>query len=215
MAKYSLDEGRRLVSAARSSIELFLKDPRFEPEMVKSTLKEFSKPDGVFVTLRHYPNEVVRGHAGFSEPIAPLGESLVEAAIAAAFGDQRFVPLSHRELDDVVIEIDIISKIEKIGGSEANRLKRLSLGRNGIIVRHGTNKGILMPEFPVRHRLSKQQALEEACIHAKLPESYWKQPSVEVLYFTSQHFIEETPSGRVNEMVMNKLHVPRRGAANS
>ena len=74
MTKYSLDEGRRLVSAARSSIELFLKDPRFEPEMIKSTLKEFSKPDGVFVTLRHYPNEVVRGHAGFSEPVAPLGE---------------------------------------------------------------------------------------------------------------------------------------------
>jgi AMMECR1 domain-containing protein len=72
-----------------------------------------------------------------------------------------------------------------------------------------------MPEFPVRHGLSKQQALEEACMHAKLPESYWKQPSVEVFYFTSQRFVEETPSGKVNEMVMNKLPVPRRGAANS
>ena len=214
MTKYSLDEGRRLVSAARSSIELFLKDPRFEPEMIKSTLKEFSKPDGVFVTLRHYPNEVVRGHAGFSEPVAPLGESLVEAAIAAAFGDQRFVPVSHRELDDLVIELDIISKMQKVNG-EANRIRRLSLGRDGIIIRHGTNKGIIMPEFPVRHKLSKQQVLEEACIHAKLPESYWKQPSVEVFYFTSQRFVEETPSGRVNEMVMNKLPARRRGAANS
>ncbi|MEM3841429.1 MAG: TIGR00296 family protein [Candidatus Micrarchaeaceae archaeon] len=197
MGAYSLEDGKKLVVAARNSIELYLKDPKFEPKIVKETLREFSEPAGVFVTLRHYPVGTPRGHAGFSEPIAPLGESLVEASIAAAFGDQRFVPVSHRELEDIVIEVDVLSSLQKINGGEANRLRRFSLGKHGILIKYGMRKGLMMPGFPIRHGLSKVGALSETCVHAGLPQNYWKQPNVSLFYFTTYNFVEESPYGRV------------------
>ena len=111
---YSLDDGQTLVRAARSAIELCIRSPRFDRGIVEKSIKRFCEPSGVFVTIEHYPTRTLRGRMGFAGPSGPLNRQLVGAAIAAASEDRHFAPLSIQELGEVVIEVSILGKHERI-----------------------------------------------------------------------------------------------------
>ena len=87
------DPGRALLSIARSAIgaELGL---RASPVVDHPTLTE---PAATFVTLKQEGE--LRGCIGSLERRRPLGVDVRENAIAAAFRDPRFAPLTAREFD--------------------------------------------------------------------------------------------------------------------
>ncbi len=199
MHAYSLKEGSHLVAAARNAIELFLIDPEFDRMIVSKTIEHFERPHGVFVSLEHYPTREPRGLMGFPKAISPLGEMVVESAIAAAFEDQRFVPISKNEMDHLVIGISILSEPVKATGGKARRLSSIKLGRDGIIVQYGLYMGILLPQVAVEHGWGKERFLDEACRRAGLHSGYWTQPNVKLYRFEAQTFAEQEPNGRVIE----------------
>ena len=118
MHVYSEEHGMQLVKAARNSIELFIINPHFKKDTVVDTLDEFERAHGVFVTLEHYPTRELRGCIGFPRAVGPIKESLVDAAIAAAFEDPRFVPVSKYELEELLVEVSILSSPVQVTGSE-------------------------------------------------------------------------------------------------
>lgn len=200
MHGYNIDHGRQLVKAARNSIELFLIDPEFNKEIVKNTLNEFERPHGVFVTLEHYPTRELRGCIGFPRAVASLQESLVDAAIAAAFEDPRFVHVSRRELDELLIEVSILSSPAPVTGAERTRLNSIKVPGDGLMVEYGIYSGLLLPIVAVEQKWDKRRFLEETCRKAGLHPNYWSQPNVRLYKFETQLFREETPNGRVIEV---------------
>ena len=70
----------------------------------------------MFVTLEHYPTKALRGCIGFPRAVAPIGEAVIDAATAAAFEDPRFVPVSHKELDRLLVEVSVLTSPEEITG---------------------------------------------------------------------------------------------------
>lgn len=204
MHVYNAEEGEQLVNAARSSIELFITNPHFHKSTVKDTLSSFEKPHGLFVTLEHYPTKSIRGSMGFPRAVASLGESLVDAAIAAAFEDARFVSVSRHELDDLLIEVSILSALTKVTGTERKRLEAIEVGKDGIMVEYGFKSGLLLPEMALQSKWSKKQFLEEACKKAGIHHNYWSQPNVSLYKFETQTFREEEPRGKVLEIKQHK-----------
>lgn len=204
MRVYDRWQGERLVIEARHSIELFLMNPYFEKNMVKKRLEEFERPHGIFVTLEHYPTNELRGCIGFPRAIAPLGESLVDAAIAAAFEDPRFVPVSRRELDDLIIEVSVLSELNQVNGNERKRLSSIEVGRDGLMVQYGIYSGLLLPVVAVQQKWDKRQFLEGVCRKAGIHSNYWSQPNVKLFRFETQVFREETPNGRIEEVKYHK-----------
>jgi uncharacterized protein (TIGR00296 family) len=199
MKIYSLEEGSQLVRAARSSIELFLMSPNFDKDMVKSTLHQFEKSHGLFVTLEHYPTRELRGCIGFPYATAPLQELLVDAAIGAAFEDPKFISISKKELDHMLVEVSILSKPVLLEGGESRRLKGIKIPGDGIMVEYGHYRGVLLPMVAVEKKLTKRGFLEEACRKAGIHANYWSQPNVKLYRFEAQTFREEEPNGRVIE----------------
>ena len=67
----------------------------------------FAQRRGVFVTLH------VRGHLqgciGVTDPSEPLGEAIVRCAVSAALEDPRFSPLKAAQLEELIIEISLLS----------------------------------------------------------------------------------------------------------
>ena len=205
MHVYNEKQGSALVKAARNSIELYIMDPGFNRNTIKETLDEFDRPHGVFVTLEHYPTRELRGCVGFARAIAPLNESLIDAAIAAAFEDQRFVSVSKPELEDLLVEVSVLSELTQITGNPKKRLDSVKVGTNGLMVQYGMYSGLLLPIVAVEQKWGKKKFLEETCIKAGLHADYWSQPNVKVYKFETQVFREEEPGGSIKEVEFNSI----------
>jgi hypothetical protein len=201
---YSLEEGSTLVKAARSTIELYLKSPRFSRLMIERYLQRFDTSSGVFVTLEHYPTMTLRGCIGFPNPIGPLKRLLVEAAIAAAFEDPRFPPISDHELGELVIEVSVLTKPEHIDKSTVSgRLKEIKIGRDGLMINYGFKSGLLLPIVAVHELWNKEEFLNNLCLKAGLPEDAWKRPEISLYKFSTQVFKEKEPMGTVEEVPLD------------
>ncbi len=197
MHNYTLEEGKRLVSAARHAIELSLISPHFNRELVSKLTENLKEYDGVFVTLEHYPTRALRGCIGFPRAVAPLGEAVIDAAIAAAFEDPRFVPVSHKELDRLLVEVNVLTKPEEINGPAAQRYKKIGIGRDGLIAKYGLYEGLLLPSVATEQGWDAKAFLSETCVKAGIPANSWQQQNVKVFSFRSQVFREIEPGGAV------------------
>ena len=70
---------------------------------------------------------------------------------------------------------------------------------------YGFYSGLLLPIVPVEQKWGKEQFLEETCIKAGLPTSYWKRDDVKLYKFETQIFREEEPGGRIIEVKLEGL----------
>lgn len=205
MQAYSVEEGAKLVRAARHAIELCITTREFRNDVVERTISDFTQKHGVFVTLYHYPTMTLRGCIGFTEGVGEIRKLIVEAAIAAATEDPRFVPISHMEFDHIVLEISVLSKMEPIHGTAEQIKKQVRIGRDGLVIKYGYNSGLLLPIVPVEERWSVPMFLDEVCVKAGLPKHAWSAGTASLYKFSTQIFKEIEPNGLVEEVILEKL----------
>ncbi len=137
----SHDKGRVLTGLARAAIARELGMDSAMPPL-DAWLRE---PGAVFVTLTEHG--ALRGCIGSLEARRPLVEDLEANAVAAAFADPRFPPLSREELERVRVEVSILSAPEPLHfSSEANALDRLRPGIDGVILEHGWHRATFLPQ---------------------------------------------------------------------
>ncbi len=143
---------------------------------------------GVFVTL--HLRQRLRGCMGTLDAQMPLGEAVRQAAVCAAAEDPRFSPVEPHELPELRIEVSILSEPRPMAD-----LAELEIGRHGILVRRGAQRGLFLPQVAVEHKLDKETFLARCCTEkAGLPPDAWKDPKTEVLLFTAE-VIGESPGG--------------------
>jgi len=122
---------------------------------------------GVFVTL-HRGGEL-RGCIGYPLPVKPLWESVPEMALAAAFEDPRFPAVSAAELGEIDIEISVLTVPQPVDGPGGVRV-----GRDGIIVSKGFQRGLLLPQVPLEQGWDLEQYISYGCRKAGLAADEWK-----------------------------------------
>ena len=200
MEIYSIEEGEELVSAARKIVIEFVSHAKFDRQSVAGHTRKFTEKHGVFVRVEHWPTRTPRGSMGFVHPKIGIGSALIEAAIGAA-EDKNFVPISHREIEHIVVEVDVLSEPEELNGSASARLKKVKSGRDGIIATYGFHTGIVLPIEASENDWKKEEILEHACMKAGLGADSWKRDDVKIHKFTSQVFRELSPDGPIEEIV--------------
>ncbi|MBC7363306.1 MAG: AmmeMemoRadiSam system protein A [Candidatus Aminicenantes bacterium] len=175
------EEQAFLLKLARQAIEHYLKTG--EKIKVKVENPRLQQKQGAFVTL--HVNGELRGCIGYPLPYKPLLETIIEVAIAAATEDYRFPPLSLEELDDLKIEISVLSLPRKV-----ERPEEVVVGRHGIIISKGYHQGLLLPQVPLEYGWDLENYLSHGCLKAGLPPDEWKR-GVEIQVFEAQVFSEE------------------------
>jgi MEMO1 family protein len=145
-------EKEQLVSIARESIKSMLNnkkrlvvDPSQLPEI-------FNKPLGAFVTIK-IGNDL-RGCIGRFMPSDPLYSVVIDMAIAAAFEDSRFPPLTKEEYNEVNLEISVLSPLKKI-----TDIKEITLGKDGIYIKKGFLSGTMLPQVATEQGWSLEEFL--------------------------------------------------------
>ncbi len=174
------DEGRELLALARQVLEAFLANgERLRPDLANP---KFGERRGVFVTLT--TDGELRGCIGYPLPLKPLAEAVAEMAVAAASQDPRFEPLTPGELGRTELEISVLSLPEPV-----ERPEDVEVGRHGIIVSEGRNRGLLLPQVPVEHCWDRETYLRNGCLKAGLRPDEWKK-GAKIEVFTAQVFSE-------------------------
>jgi AmmeMemoRadiSam system protein A len=144
----------------------------------------FAQRRAVFVTL-HVRNRL-QGCIGVIEANEPLGEAIVRCAASAALEDPRFAPMRTHQLGQLSIEISLLSPMEPIVPES------IEIGHHGLLVRLHAQRGLLLPQVAIEHRLTREQFLEETCRKAGLLREAWRDPEARLFGFTCEVFSESS-----------------------
>jgi AmmeMemoRadiSam system protein A len=158
----------RLIQIAKDSIRSFIEKMQIPDLVIDDQVLNLKA--GVFVTL--WIRGVLRGCIGHINPDKPLYTVVQEMAIAAATADPRFPPLRQEEICEITIKISILSPLEPISEEE------IVLGKHGLLIDDGHNRGILLPEVPIERSWSKQQFLEALCRKADMENCAWQKGAI-------------------------------------
>ena len=121
-----------LLALARHSIVQGLETGRPLPVAPEEFDEPLRARRAAFVTLT--TGGRLRGCIGHLEAIQPLVRDVADNAFAAAFRDPRFPPLTTGELEDLQIEISVLTPATPLSfGSEAELLALIEPGRDGLI----------------------------------------------------------------------------------
>ena len=185
----SPQERQFLLAFARQTIESALSS-RDMPEPAESDLTpRLLAPGAAFVTL-HTRGHELRGCIGSLVAHRTLIEDVRANALAAAFEDPRFSPVTARELPDLVIEVSVLTAPEPLAydGPEDLILK-LRPNVDGVLIERGWNRATFLPQ--VWEQLPEpEEFLAHLCYKAGLPANAWRRPDLKVSTYQVEEFHE-------------------------
>ena len=169
-----------LLKLAREAINLFLETGKHLSKNTEDTWLKAKR--GAFVTLKL--QKKLRGCIGYPLPHDPLYNTVIDSAIMAASKDSRFQTLTKDELQEIKIEISVLSLPRNI-----KNISDIEIGKHGIIISQDLNKGLLLPQVPVEWNWDLETYLRHGCLKAGLKENAWKKNAT-IQIFTAQVFSE-------------------------
>jgi len=165
-----------ILELARQAVEEAVCRGRVLEGIPKTEL--FERRCGVFVTL--HAGKRLRGCIGVIDAREPLGCSLARCAASAALEDPRFNRVRREEMQELEIEVSLLSPLERI------RPEEIEIGKHGLLVEQGYHRGLLLPQVAVEHQLNREQFLRETCHKAGLPAEAWKEAETRIYGFTCE-----------------------------
>ena len=173
-----------LLSIARKSIESAITDTPNEQTQIEITSPELKKKSGAFVTLR--TRGKLRGCIGRMVSDIPLHKLVSEMAVSAAKDDPRFNQIKPSELEDLEIDISVLSPLQKIDDP-----LDLELGRHGIYIKKGYSNGCFLPQVATETGWSRNEFLESLCSSkAGLPRDAYQDSDTEIYIYQVEKFSE-------------------------
>lgn len=168
MSPLNEEEQRFLLSLARQAISGTLRGDDLDLSRVRDQLpsETLRQPRAAFVSL-HLRGRL-RGCVGYVQARKPLFETVAEAALAAAFHDLRFQPVTAEEFPGLEIEISVLSPFFSI------RPEDVRPGVHGLMVSQGHFRGLLLPQVAQEYGWTRERFLEETCAKAGLERDTWK-----------------------------------------
>ena len=159
--------GTVLLPLARAAIadQLGLRQPANEDAV-------WLKRDGAsFITLKREGR--LRGCIGTLRAHRTLVEDVKANAVAAAFRDPRFTPLTADEFAGVAVEISVLSGLEPLRFTdEQDALRQLRAGIDGVVFQFGHHSGTFLPQVWEDYK-EPADFLAHLKYKAGLPPDFW------------------------------------------
>jgi len=141
MNKFMLsDEDKSvLMEIARSTLDSYIRNRNIEEVNRQNYSPSLQTRTGAFVSL--HKNGKLRGCIGRFKPENPLYEVVRDMAISASTQDYRFKPVKPGELDEIELEISVLTPLRLISDPS-----EISLGKHGIYIKKGSKSGTFLPQ---------------------------------------------------------------------
>ncbi|MDH3636601.1 MAG: AmmeMemoRadiSam system protein A [Gammaproteobacteria bacterium] len=167
----SKDEQFSLLDIARRSISHGLESGRALSIDVAQLSKNLQVDSAVFTTLMR--SGELRGCIGSLQAVDPLAQAVANSAFNAAFRDRRFGKVDPTELDELRVEISVLSALDLIKvDSRQALLDALKPGEDGLLMEDRGYRSTFLPKVWEKIPLPNQ-FLEELMQKAGLPAGHW------------------------------------------
>ena len=192
---YTGEEGAFLLKLARSEMENHLGISRdhqgdFPGKTHCRHSEALGEKRGVFVTLHGKPDGALRGCIGSITAQRSVEEGVRINAVNAAFKDPRFSPLARGELDQVLLEISILTEPQQLDAAYGDALlSKVRPFLDGVILEKGGKGATFLPQ--VWEQLPDPAAFfSHLCAKAGLDRNAWKKKGLTVSTYQVQSFEE-------------------------
>lgn len=179
--KLTRKEQQQLLALSRKTIVNHIKDGQAEKIPVQD--EGLTEKSGCFVTIKLHGS--LRGCIGCFTSDKPLWQTVQEFAIAAATRDPRFYPLHQDELDDITIEISVLSSLKKI-----ESIDEIQVGTHGLYIEKNMYRGVLLPQVATEYGWDRTTFLTQTCLKAGLESDAWIS-GADLYIFSAQIFGEK------------------------
>jgi AmmeMemoRadiSam system protein A len=170
---------RLLLRVARRALEARVRRLRVpEPDTTGAN----QPPQGAFVTIFH--RDDLRGCLGRITSDLPLPGLIHHLAQEVADSDPRFDPVRPGELEAISIEVSVLTPEREI-----QAVAEVEIGRHGLIVERGWQRGLLLPQVAVEHAWDRETFVAHTCLKAGLTADAW-QHGARMFVFEAQVFGE-------------------------
>lgn len=192
------DQGQALVRLARRTLTARLtgKDPGLDGGLQDELLSApaMQRHSGTFVTLKI--GGQLRGCIGSLVGHESIVEGVRHHAIQSAFHDPRFKPLGRAELEEVDIEISVLTEPQPLSYTDADDLlAKLRPHIEGVTIRKGFAQATFLPQ--VWDQLPLPEVfLSHLCMKAGLSADAWRRGDLQVETYQVQSFEEHREAGR-------------------
>lgn len=174
----TLKEQQQLLAIARETISEYVQNGSVKS--LSATGGFLDELRGCFVTIKSHGN--LRGCIGCFTSDKPLWATVQEMSIAAATKDPRFYPLHRDELDDIAIEISVLSPLKKI-----ESVDEIEVGTHGIYIEKNMYRGVLLPQVATEYGWDRETFLAQTCLKAGLDADAW-QSEADLYIFSARIF---------------------------
>ena len=178
---------KRLLVLARHAVIARVRHER--PPAVPQDLQ--MPASGVFVTIHHRGE--LRGCLGTLDPREPVAEAVIRLGGDVTHRDFRFDPVRAEDLDDIAVDISVLTQPMRIAGPSD-----IVVGRDGLIVEQHGRKGLLLPQVAPEHGFDRESFLAHTCLKAGLEADAWRHGAA-IYRFEAEVFSEAEFSLSVRE----------------
>lgn len=199
LANLNSSQRKMLLAAARESLAARFEKRDEVVDPVGAGDPALNVVCGAFVTLNLLVSadgetfhRRLRGCIGNIIGQQPLLEGVRHLARESAFEDPRFPKLSADELEQVDIEISVLTPLKPVSGYDDIRI-----GVDGILLSRGWNRAVFLPQVAPEQGWDLETTLEHLALKAGLPAEGWQSPDCSFEVFQAQHFCEEEEYGSV------------------
>ena len=191
------DAGTTLLPLARAAIATALG----RNTMVDESAAWLQQPGACFVTLTQTGQ--LRGCIGSLEARRTLLADTKANAVAAALHDPRFVPLSPQDLDNIQVEVSVLSPMQALDFSnEADALAQLRPGVDGLVFACDGRRSTFLPQ--VWEQLPDRAVfLAHLKRKAGLPTDFWSH-EVRLQRYTVSKWVEPTTHADNGSVASNR-----------
>lgn len=176
------EEKKILLSWARQAIADYLATGKIP--LQKAPKDSLEKKGAVFVTLKKAGR--LRGCLGGFEAKESIWQAVADMAVAASTSDPRFPPVTQEELEDITIEISLLSPLKKI-----KLIEEIKLGKHGVYLKQGNLTGTFLPQVAQEGNWNKDSFLGEICAQKMgLKKDCYLDPATEIFVYTVDSFSE-------------------------
>lgn len=177
-----------IIALAKAAILVALNQPEdFNLTQARNSFPQLNENGAVFVTLRTYPNNELRGCIGSLTAYRPLYEDIVFNAQAAAMQDPRFLPLKKEELPNIRLEVAVLSEPKELDYKDITDLKRkITPLKDGVVLKLDGHRATYLPsvweELP-----TFDDFFSSLCLKAKLDGNCLEQHPTLSTYQTTKY----------------------------
>jgi AmmeMemoRadiSam system protein A len=180
---FSLEEQRKILLFIRQTIKAKLEDKTLPwPGDIDGKL---DRQGSCFVTL-HSAGGALRGCIGNINAFESLNRNIARNALNSAFSDPRFPPLDRDELDEVSIEVSILTPVREIPSCED-----FVVGKHGIVISCYGRSAVFLPQVAPEQGWNRETTLRHLCMKAGLAADAWTAPAARFSVFEAIVFSEK------------------------